>query len=414
MGVGEMGVGEMGAGEMSAGEELRDGWHRFCDDLKGAVDHVVDPERDVADAERAEGVRHVLRMLSMQIEQVFENADPLHPELGWRYPSKMGQDNPDGLYQTAPMDLRYSYRLSGNIGSIRYLGFSVMTWTFGTAPIRQLIELDGSDLLTDDQGDFEVVLSPDPAPDGTAVGAWYQLEPLTTRLLVRQFFADWHTEVPADLHLECLDPLADIAPARLEPTDVVARLGETVAMASLMASYWTGFGEGHIDRGEINRFHNGLPGTDVDSLGGTSRQAYNQCMWRVGPNEALVLEFTPPECTYWEVQLGDRWYQSLDFVNRQVSLNDAQATVDDDGVVRVVISGSDPGVANWLDTGGVADGYLTVRYNQATTRAELRLTLLPLADLDAHLPSSTARVDPAERATAWRASRRNALRRFRR
>jgi len=33
--------------------------------------------------------------------------------------------NPDGLYQTAPMDLRHSYRLSGNVGTVRSLGFAV-------------------------------------------------------------------------------------------------------------------------------------------------------------------------------------------------------------------------------------------------------------------------------------------------
>jgi hypothetical protein len=397
---------------MAANDDLRDAWHRFCDDLKGAVDHVVDPDRQVADAERAEGVRHVLRMLSMQVEQLFENADPMHPELGWMYPAKMGQDNPDGLYQTAPMDLRHSYRLSGNVGSVRYLGMSIMTWTFGTAPIRQLIELDGSDLNVDDNGDFEVVFSPDPPPDGTPVGAWHQLEPLETRLLLRQFFSDWEAEVPADLHLECLDTTEP--PQRLQPADVAGRLAQTSAMASLMASYWTGFGEQHIERGEINRFAVPLPDAEGESLGGTSRQMYEQCMWRVAPGEALLLSFTPPQCHYWEVQIGDRWYQSLDYINRQVTLNDSQAAVDDDGAVRIVISAEDPGVANWLDTCGVADGYITVRFNLADQRPELSLDLVRADDVDGLLPESTTQVSPEERRAVQRSRRRTALARFRR
>lgn len=397
---------------MGASDDLRVAWDQFCEDLKGAVDHVVDPARDVSDDERAEGVRHVLRMLAMQNEQIFENEDPLHPELGWRYPSKMGQDNPDALYQTAPLDLQYSYRLSGNIGSVRSLGISVMTWTFGGDPIRQLLDIDGADLAVDSDGEFSVVLSPDPVPEGTPEGEWFQLEPLPTRLLLRQFFADWETEVPAAMHLECLD--ADGPPARLTSDGVVDKLQRMAAMTSLMGAYWTGFGEGHEQRGEINRFEVPRDDAETSSLGGTERQAYRQCMWRVGPDEALLIEFTPPPCHYWEAQLGDRWYQSLDFINRQVTLNDAQAEVDADGVVRIVVAAVDPGVANWLDTAGCADGYLTMRFNLPESKPAVELSLLSLTELDDRLPATTSRVSADERAFTQASRRRAALARFRR
>jgi hypothetical protein len=397
---------------MTAGETLQRAWIDFCDELKGAVDHVVDPDREVSDDERAEGVRHALRMLSMQLDQVFENEDPLHPELGWAYPAKMGQDNPDALYQTAPMDLRHSYRLSGNVGSVRSLGFAVMTWTFGRAPIRQLVELDGKELPVDERGDFEIVLSSLPEPPEAAPGTWFQLEPLSTRLLVRQFFADWNTEVPADLSIECLD--ADGPPARLSPESVADKLARTAAMTALMASYWTGFGEGHLRRREINEFPTGMAGGESSQLGGTDRQAYGQCMWRVGPGEALLYEVTPPRCHYWEVQLGDRWYQSLDYVNRPTTINDAQAFIDDDGVFRLVIGPEDPGVANWLDTAGLADGYLTYRYNLTDSAPVPTLTLVSADELGDRLPPATRRLDPGERAAEQRVRRRGALRRFRR
>ena len=137
-------------------------------------------------------------------------------------------------------------------------------------------------------------------------------------------------------------------------------------------------------------------------------------MWRVGPDEALLLEVTPPECHYWEVQLGDRWYQSLDYVNRPTTINDAQATVDDDGMVRIVISAHDPGVANWLDTGGIADGYMTYRYNLATSAPVPSLTVVPLSELEDRVHPSAVRLDPAERAARQREWRRAVLGRFRR
>ena len=396
---------------MTANNDLREAWHQFCEDLKGAVDHVVDPAREVSDDERAEGVRHTVRLLSMQLEQVFENDDPLHPELGWNYPSKMGQDNPDAIYQTAPLDLTHTYRFSGNVGTVRSLGFSIMTWTFGTAPIRQLIELDGTDLAVDTHGNFEIFFSSQPAPVDAAPGTWFELEPLPTRLLVRQFFADWEAEQPADLHIECIDAAA---PPRLGPGDVIDKLQRAAGMAAFLPAYWTDFAEGHLGRDEINRFAQPSERPDTSGLGGTDRQAYHQCMWRVGNDEALLLEFTPPTCHYWEIQLGDRWFQSLDYINRQVSINDAQASVDDDGIVRIIIAAQDPGVTNWLDTAGIADGYLTVRYNLADSNPVPLLRLLPIAELDDALAPGTERITAAERAERLLANRRAALARFRR
>lgn len=397
---------------MTATDDLHTAWVEFCDGLKGAIDHVVDPAREVSDDERAEGVRHALRMLTMQIGDHFENDDPRHPELGWVYPSKMGQDNPDALYQTAPLDLQHTYRLSGNVGSVRSLGFSVMTWTFGREPIRQLVEIDGADLPVDEAGDFELFLSGDPAPRDVGDDRWFQLESMTARLLVRQFFADWEHELPAELSLECVDDGGP--PARFTPGDTVERLARTAAMTTLMSSYWNHFGEGHLRRGEINEFPPGMSDGASSSLGGTGRQAYGQCMWRVGPGEALLFEVTPPACHYWEVQLGDRWYQSLDYVNRPTTINDAQAVLDDDGVLRIVIAPDDPGVANWLDTAGVADGCITYRYNLPEGDPIPTLTLLSAATLADHLPASTVKVTPEERAAIQMRRRRAALRRFRR
>ena len=34
---------------------------------------------------------------------------------------------------------------------------------------------------------------------------------------------------------------------------------------------------------------------------------------------------TPPKCLYWAIQVGDTWFQSLDYVNLPTTLNDSQA-----------------------------------------------------------------------------------------
>ena len=47
---------------------------------------------------------------------------------------------------------------------------------------------------------------------------------------------------------------------------------------------------------------------------------------------------------------------------RQSSRNGAQLTLGDDGSYRIVISEKDPGVGDWLDTGGHAQGTIFWRF----------------------------------------------------
>jgi len=73
-------------------------------------------------------------------------------------------------------------------------------------------------------------------------------------------------------------------------------------------------------------------------------------------DEALILEAkVPARCTYWSVILTNEIYETTDWYNHQGSLNGSQLRVDDDGIIRVVISAKDPGVPNWLDTAGYPD-----------------------------------------------------------
>ena len=121
-----------------------------------------------------------------------------------------------------------------------------------------------------------------------------------------------------------------------------------------------------------------------------------------------------PECAYWGIQLGDVWYQSLDWWNRQSSLNGHQALVGTDGVFRTVIAHRDPGIANWLDTTGSTQGCITYRWNQADSQPVPTVELVAFADLANRLDDTWATITPEERSEVLRRRRRGALRRFRR
>jgi hypothetical protein len=96
------------------------------------------------------------------------------------------------------------------------------------------------------------------------------------------------------------------------------------------------------------------------------------------------------------------------------SLNDRQLRVDDDGVIRVVLSPTDPGVQNWLDTSGLRQGLFTYRYVRPTTSPTPKVELVDAGEARSHLPTSTPAFSLELRREQIAARRRGVARRFRR
>ena len=394
-------------------EALRSAWNTFCDRLRDGADTILDPVRPASGDDHAEGFRHLLRSLQSAIGSGVEGGNARYPELAWVHPFKNGQDNPDGLYQTASVDLSNTYKLAGNVGTACYLGLTLMTFDFGRAPIEQLLTLDGSALPVDGNGDFEIHFGAGPAPEGAAEDTWFELPPKRCKLLVRQFFDDWDSEVPADLRIDCLD--AGPPDSRMDARRIIRHLDTVAEQVVPMTAFWSDFGRRHLESGEVNSFDHLDPTRGPNlAMGASPQQGYGQNWWRVEEDEALLYEVDIPSCVYWAVQLGDVWYQSLDWVNRQSSLNGHQAQVSGDGVFRAVISHRDPGIANWLDTTGATQGCITYRWNQADSNPVPTLKLIPFADLEGHLDDPWIRISPEQRSDILQTRRRGALRRFRR
>ncbi len=78
--------------------------------------------------------------------------------------------------------------------------------------------------------------------------------------------------------------------------------------------------------------------------------------YRLAPDEALLVTVERSDARYQGIQLGDPWFVTPNWIDHQASLTRAQAAVDADGRMRLVISLRDPGVANWLDPGGLRGG----------------------------------------------------------
>jgi len=143
---------------------------------------------------------------------------------------------------------------------------------------------------------------------------------------------------------------------------------------------------------------NSLIQWNYGGMGGVQGQFYYRGAFSLAPGECLLLDApAPAKSRYWNVQLTDDLFMSMDYAAFQCSLNDHQASVDEDGRFRAVIAATDPGVPNWLDTAGHRRGTILGRWLDADRAEVPSLRLVKLDELRNHLPRSTPVISPAER-----------------
>jgi len=86
-------------------------------------------------------------------------------------------------------------------------------------------------------------------------------------------------------------------------------------------------------------------------------------------------------------------------VHHTASLNLAQMRRNADGTVTAVIAARDPGVPNWLDTTGLHDGSMFVRWQQLPGKLAANAVGVRSIKLvkGSALPAASRRVTPQER-----------------
>ena len=101
--------------------------------------------------------------------------------------------------------------------------------------------------------------------------------------------------------------------------------------------------------------------------------------------------------------VNDWWYRSIDPWRRQSSLNNAQMSRDADGRYTYVIALRDPGVHNWIDTGGLHQTYAIQKWQGLPRRMNpgdaptITGRLVKLDELPGALPRGVRAVTAAER-----------------
>jgi len=351
-------------------------WSDWCDALKeaGAVVLADTVPMDVLD--RAEGWRYLTRLVRASLNFFLEQPDPRAPAFTRAVDEtiKLGMDNPDNVYLAAPASGDCTYRISGTRGTVHYLGFGAQAGGYGrTASLNTTGSIEANDLVMDADGNFEIIASKERPPD---TPNWLRMADDTSLIQVRQTRVNHEEEILAQVRIERIDGPNEQRPLTAERLDKSLTEGAFFLKgASAMFAAWT---EGFRKvPNELPRF----PPETALAAGGDPKIAYYHGWFELGEDEALLVELEPPECSFWNFQLANYWMESLDYRYFPVHVNQGTAQYEADGSVRIVVSKTDPGVANWMDTCGRSHGTMCVRWVGAQEHPQPKTSVVKIEEL---------------------------------
>lgn len=313
--------------------------------------------------------------------------------------ARMGGDNPDNCYRLAGIGHGGRYRVTGQILDVcpAHISFTLVE-NWGTSVTAQTVELPG--IVLDGDGRFTITIDDQPAngrPNHMTT------TPRVKFLFVRDSMMDWQRETPVALTIERLDRVA-AAPPSLE-----ARLDEALRRAreDVPLYYW-------FFRLSAGNAVNTMPQPmRTASVGGLVTQASSIGRLHLDDDQAAVIRFTRSGAAYNSLQLATWWYRSIDADQLQTGLSATQARSEADGFITAVISAQDPGIANWVQTGGFRDLLPMIRWQGLPAEpvdggVGHQMHIVSLSDLEKHLPRNVVRMSAvqrenqiAERRAAW-------------
>ena len=342
--------------------------------------------------------------------------------------SRLLYDNPDTIYRFIPVNKTSEYVLTGRLyeGIPADTTFSVLEGTSGTT--SRILTLDDLDVSPD--GSFVITVSGAAATPGQR--NHLQLTSSSTLIAARNTLGDWAVEEPMELEVQRVSG---------PPNSLFAQLGGFVLLGSLvndnplLASLASlipplAIAEAPIVRGSLTALLMIVRGANqeakymalatTDPATGELRppnvmtppasnaeflanQLQSNGYFQLDDDEALVLTIDPASAGFFTVPVYNDWTITGDYWNQQTSLNNDQSVRNLDGTYTMVVSPTDPLVRNWVSTGGLNQGIISMRFQNldpdSPDTPSVISRVVKIADLRDDLPADTVFVTPEERAT---------------
>ena len=340
--------------------------------------------------------------------------------------SRLLYDNPDTIYRFIPVNKTSEYVLTGRLyeGIPADTTFSVLEGTSGTT--STILTLDDLDVSPD--GSFVITVSGAAATPGQR--NHLQLTSSSTLIAARNTLGDWAVEEPMALEVQRVSG---------PPNSLFAQLGGFVLLGSLvndnplLASLASlipplAIAEAPIVRGSLTALlmivrganqeakYMALATTDPDgqlrppnvmtppasNAEFLANQLQSNGYFQLDDDEALVLTIAPASAGFFTVPVYNDWTITGDYWNQQTSLNNDQSVANLDGTYTMVVSPTDPLVRNWVSTGGLNQGIISMRFQNldpdSLDTPTVKSQVVKVADLADYLPVGTVLVTPEQRA----------------
>ena len=384
---------------------IESSYDAFIESLVQSGEFVQSHKYYSSDREKAQAYIHILSSLISTIKQEVINDHDFPYFNNLSTFTKTGMDNADQTYHQTFLDGSGTYRVWGTRGSSKTISFT--TYLPDTLS-KSLYVLD--DLKYNQDGSFEIIIG----GKNMDFDNWMPLENTSTRLLVRQTLSDWNNEVPGTIHIDRIDK--EKGPYPKINTDSVAE--DLINLANELLSNITRWPDYHLKRVEqIMPLNSISKPRQVGQTGGLSGRLMSVGHFNLKNDEVLIIKAWPTESSYQGIQLGNPWWQSLDYANRISSLTLDQSKVSSDGAIYYLLSKIDPGYHNWLDIEDFNRGVILMRYD-GLKNASLDKSLYPSAqlikinDLNKHLPSDEKKIIEGEREIQIQKRREHVQKRF--
>ncbi len=348
-----------------------EGGHLDATVVRGLCQHLEESAQLIADhpltqggIDRTDAFRYLLSLTAFAIDWGILSGDPLAPMFSPAYPAHRldwGAANPDGVYRKVLVRDDCAYVIRGRIGNARYFSLDFR-------PTSHNETVTPAELNLDAEGRFEMYVG------GREQGRWWPMHAGTHAIVTREFFDNWAGARKAQLRIDRVD--GPDRPHRGDESDRIAAAFEVIGRWILEGGvrYWLEHSTDILTRSEnafLGEFRRGETKLPVVCPGA----------WRLAPDQALLIELPDPQATYWGLQVASSLVHTLDYSKALTSFNNAQAHQDPDGTYRFVLAHEDPGVYNWLDTGGLHYGALFLRCYEAKSPSAPRTTLTNFAEL---------------------------------
>lgn len=265
---------------------------------------------------------------------------PKHHWFGRDVPgSRWAGDSPDFTYRTIPIAHGGRYVIHGQptCAEPPMTFWSLMSES--TAAPQTLALLESFEMEFDEDGCFSITVDETPAAGRRN---HMQTKPGAEFIMVRDAHADWIHQSPNALTVTRMNPAAGG-----KSEDEMARHAAKIAIEGLYYTYFC------MQSGKGQAPNTVRPPMSSAAFGGVATQWGTKGQIVLAKDEAIIVRSNSAGASFRNLTLTDAFHISIEYWQRTSSLNMKQMAADDDGDFTCVIAHDDPGVHNWLDTGGL-------------------------------------------------------------